>query len=95
MQEIEEERSQCLAELTWDNQTSGMATLPAQQTPQPHSCLVLAISQPFWSKESSSCSSQGREMGAPKAQFTQPGVPAALQVLLQPPGWESLVEVFQ
>lgn len=99
MQEIEEERSQCLAELTWDNQTSGMATLPAlpgQQNhiPQPPSCLVLPISQPFWcwSKDSSSCSSGARGIGASKVQFR---VPAALQVPLQPPSWENLTEVSQ
>lgn len=52
MQEIEEERSQCLAELMGDNQTSGMGTLsslPGLQATitQPHICLADAISHPF------------------------------------------------
>ena len=57
MQEIEEERSQCLAELVGDNQTSGMgmlSSLPGLQAniTQPHICLAHAISHPFccWSR---------------------------------------------
>lgn len=57
MQEIEEERSQCLAELVGDNQTSGMGPLssvPGLQAniTQPHICLARAISHLFccWSR---------------------------------------------
>lgn len=52
MQEIEEERSQCLAELIGDNQTSGMgmlSSLPGLRAniSQPHICLAHAISHLF------------------------------------------------
>lgn len=57
MQEIEEERSQCLAELIGDNQTSGMGTvssLPDLQAniTQPRIFLAHTISHAFccWSR---------------------------------------------
>jgi len=57
MQEIEEERSQCFADLDKDNQTSGMgmlSSLPGLQAniTQPHICLAHDVSYRYgcWSR---------------------------------------------
>lgn len=48
MLEIEEERSQCLAEITEDNQTSGMGATSSISDPQAHiPGLTSASSVPF------------------------------------------------
>lgn len=48
MLEIEEERSQCLAEITEDNQTSGMGATSSISDPQaPNPGFTSALSVPF------------------------------------------------